>query len=112
MLVRWRRREEVIGKDVIDIDAKKIGITKDLAWSEDGRLALLIEPGVEEESFLAFDDVERIGDVIFVKAKASLQTVPTRTCPMCKHNNPVEAMFCAKCGRTLDEKDENKKRNE
>jgi sporulation protein YlmC with PRC-barrel domain len=113
VLVRWRRREEVIGKDVIDIDAKKIGITKDLAWSEDGRLALLIEPGVEEESFLAFDDVERIGDVIFVKAKASLQTVPTRTCPMCKHNNPVEAMFCAKCGRTLDEKDEkNKKRNE
>jgi sporulation protein YlmC with PRC-barrel domain len=111
-LVRWRRREEVIGKDVIDIEAKKIGITKDLAWSEDGRLALLIEPGAEEESFLAFDDVERIGDVIFVKAKASLQTVPTRTCPMCKHNNPVEAMFCAKCGRTLDEKDENKKRNE
>jgi sporulation protein YlmC with PRC-barrel domain len=104
-LVKWRRREEVIGKDVIDADAKRIGVTKDIGWSDDGTFALLIESIDEEESFLAFGDVERIGDVIFVKAKASVQAVPMKTCPVCKHKNPVEAMFCAKCGRSLEGRD-------
>jgi sporulation protein YlmC with PRC-barrel domain len=112
-LVRWRKREEVIGKDIIDGDARKIGVTKDLAWSEDGVFALIVEGADEEEFFLPFDNVEKVGDVIFVKAKASLLSIPMRTCPMCKHKNPIEAMFCAKCGRTLEEKNDaiEKRRN-
>ena len=93
-------------KDVIDSDANKIGIAKDLAWSDDGVFALIVEGADEEEFFLPFDNVEKVGDVIFVKAKASLLSIPMRTCPMCKHKNPIEAMFCAKCGRTLEETNE------
>jgi len=107
-LVQWRRREEVIGKEVIDGDAKKLGVTKDLAWSEDGRLALLIELGEEDEFFLPFDDIERIGDVVFVKAKSALMAAPSVICPVCRHKNLLEAKFCAKCGRTLENKDEKK----
>ena len=109
-MVQWRRREEVIGKDIIDSDANKIGTAKDLAWSEDGLFAVIVEGADEEESFLPFDNVEKVGDVIFVKAKASLTSIPTRTCPMCKHKNPMEAMFCAKCGRTLEETEKNGKK--
>ena len=108
-MVQWRRREEVIGKDVIDSDANKIGSAKDLAWSEDGLFAVIVESADEEESFLPFDNVEKVGDVIFVKAKASLMSIPTKICPMCKHKNPIEAMFCAKCGRTLEEIEKNEK---
>ena len=104
--MQWRRREEVIGKDVIDSDANKIGSAKDLAWSEDGVFAVIVEGADEEESFLPFDNVEKVGDVVFVKAKASLLSIPMKTCPMCKHKNPIEAMFCAKCGRTLEERNE------
>jgi len=104
--VQWRRREEVVGKDIIDSDANKIGIAKDLAWSEDGVFAVIVEGADEEESFLPFENVEKVGDVIFVKVKASMVSIPTRTCPMCKHKNPIEAMFCAKCGRTLEETNE------
>jgi ribosomal protein L40E len=104
----WRRRDEVVGKDVIDAEAKRIGITKDIAWSQDGRLALVIESDDEQESFLSFADVERIGDVVFVKTKTSLQSVPTTTCATCKHRNPVEAKFCAKCGHTLEAKEDKK----
>ena len=103
-LGKWRRREEIIGKDVIDGDARRVGVTKDIAWSEEGTLALLIE-NMDEDFFLEFDDVERIGDVIFVKPKTSLQAIPTKTCAMCKSKNPVEAVFCAKCGHTLGSKD-------
>jgi sporulation protein YlmC with PRC-barrel domain len=108
--VQWRRREEVIGKEVVDSEAKKLGVTKDFAWSSDGRLALVIESGEEEESFLSFDDIEKIGDVVFVKAKSALVVAPSVICPVCKHKNLVEAKFCAKCGRILESKDERKER--
>ena len=109
-MVQWRRREEVIGKEVVDSEAKKLGVTKDFAWSSDGRLALVIESGEEEESFLSFDDIEKIGDVVFVKAKSALLVAPSVICPVCKHKNLVEAKFCAKCGRILESKDERKER--
>ena len=103
-MVEWKRREEVIGKDVIDGDAKKLGVTKDLAWSSDGRMALVIETD-EEEFFLSFSEIERIGDVVFVKAKSAMAAAPSVICPVCKHKNLPEAKFCAKCGRTLEVKD-------
>jgi sporulation protein YlmC with PRC-barrel domain len=108
--VQWRRREEVIGKEVVDSEAKKLGVTKDFAWSSDGRLALVIEAGEEEESFLSFDDIEKIGDVVFVKAKSALVVAPSVICPVCKNKNLVEAKFCAKCGRVLENRDEKKER--
>jgi len=100
----------VIGKEVIDSDAKKVGVTKDLAWSNDGKLALIIESSDEEEAFLSFSEIERIGDVVFVKARSALEAVPTISCPVCKHKNPVEAKFCAKCGRTLEAKEEKREK--
>ena len=95
----------MVGKEVIDADAKKLGVTKDLAWSDDGRMALVIEFGDEEESFLSFNEIERIGDVVFVKAKSELTAAPSIICPVCKHKNLLEAKFCAKCGRTLEVKE-------
>ena len=108
--MQWRRREELVGKDVIDSDAKKIGVSKDLAWSNGGELALIVEVGDEEEVFLPFDEIQRMGDVVFVKAKSAMEAVPTLTCPVCKHRNLVEAKFCAKCGRTLEGKGEKKEK--
>jgi sporulation protein YlmC with PRC-barrel domain len=104
-LVEWKRREAVIGKDVIDGDAKKLGVTKDLAWSSDGRMALVIESDNEEEFFLSFTEIERIGDVVFVKARSALSAAPSVVCPVCRHKNLPEAKFCAKCGRTLEAKE-------
>lgn len=109
-MVQWRRREDVVGKEVIDNDARKIGSAKDLAWSNDGKLALVIELSDEEEAFLPFDEIERIGDVVFVRAKSALETAPTIACPICKNRNPLEAKFCAKCGRTLEGREEKKEK--
>jgi hypothetical protein len=39
-MVKWHRREELSGKEVIDQEAKRIGTVKDLAYSADGKLAL------------------------------------------------------------------------
>ncbi len=107
-MVQWRRREEIIGKELIDGDAKRIGIAKDLAWTGDGKLALIVELADEEEAFLPFEEIERIGDVVFVKPKSAFQTAPTITCPVCKHRNLAEAKFCAKCGKSLEDRKERK----
>ena len=110
VLAQWRRREELVGKEIINSDAKKIGTAKDLAWTDGGQLALIIEVNDDEEAFLPFEEIERVGDVVFVKAKSALQTAPTITCPVCKHRNLLEAKFCAKCGRTLEGKEEKKEK--
>jgi len=104
-LGKWRRREEVVGKEIIDGEAKKVGNVKDLAWSEDGRLAIIVERGREEESYLPFDQVDKIGDVVFIKASSSMESVPMKSCPVCKHKNVLDAKFCQKCGKTLEEKE-------
>jgi sporulation protein YlmC with PRC-barrel domain len=109
-LVQWRRREELIGKDVVDSEAKKLGVTKDFAWSPEGRLALVIESAEEEESFLQFEDIQKIGDIVFVKAKSELIAAPSVTCPVCKHKNLLEAKFCAKCGHLLESREEKKEK--
>jgi sporulation protein YlmC with PRC-barrel domain len=64
-LVKWHHREELVGKEIIDGEAKKIGAVKDLAWSNEGKLAIVVERGREEEYYLPFDQVEKIGDVVF-----------------------------------------------
>lgn len=107
-MVQWRRREELIGKEIINDEAKKVGIAKDLAWTGEGRLALVVELSDEQEAFLPFEEIVTVGDVVFVKPKSTLQTAPTVTCPVCKHRNLLEAKFCAKCGKSLESKEEKK----
>ena len=109
-MAQWRRREELVGKEIINSDAKKVGTAKDLAWTNDGQLALIIEMNDEEEAFLPFEEIETVGDVVFVKAKSELQTAPTITCPVCKHRNLLEAKFCAKCGKALEVKEDKKEK--
>lgn len=104
LLVKWHRREEVVGKEIIDGEAKKTGTVKDLAWSNDGKLAIVVERGREEESYLPFDQVEKIGDVVFIKTSSSLESVPMKTCSVCKHKNFLDARFCQRCGKSLEER--------
>ncbi|MGD0178024.1 MAG: hypothetical protein ABSC50_14490 [Candidatus Bathyarchaeia archaeon] len=42
-MVKWHHREELVGKEIIDGEAKKIGAAKDLAWSNEGKLAIVVE---------------------------------------------------------------------
>ncbi len=100
---KWRRREEIVGKETIDAEAKKAGVVKDLAWAPDGKLALVIEKERNEEAFLAFDQIDKIGDVVFIKSASGMESIPSKVCPTCKLKNPLDAKFCARCGKTLEE---------
>jgi len=100
-LVKYHKREEVSAKEVIDSGAKKIGVVKDLAYSRDGKVALIIERDDGQEAFLSFDKIDKVADVVFIKSVEALENVPTKVCSKCESKNSAEAKFCFKCGKKL-----------
>lgn len=109
-MTRYHRRDEVAGKDVIESEAKKVGVVKDLAYTSDGKAALVVElppeKGALREGFLLFDKISKIGDVVLIKSVNDVEvvTVSEVMCPNCKSKNPAASKFCFKCGVTLPEK--------
>ncbi|WP_455367409.1 PRC-barrel domain-containing protein [[Eubacterium] cellulosolvens] len=106
-MVKYHRRDEVVQKEVIESNAKKVGVVKELAYTLDGKMALVVdatsEKGEPREGFLSFDKIVKIGDVILIKSSEDLEIVPVveKLCPNCKGKNPVDSTFCFKCGVTL-----------
>ena len=107
MVTEYHRKEELIGKEVIEADAKKVGTIKDMAFTMAGKLALVLdivsEKGESKMAYLSFDKIVKIGDVILIKSKDDLELIPVKekVCPNCKSRNPTDAKFCYKCGVTL-----------
>ncbi len=107
-MVKYHRREEIVQKEVIESAAKKAGVIKDLAYTTDGKLILVVdttsEKGDIREGFLPFEKILKIGDVVLIKSLDDLEIVPVaeRVCPNCKGRNPVDSKFCFKCGVTLE----------
>lgn len=76
-MVKYHLREEIIDKEVIELEAKKVGIIKDLAFTLDGELVLIVETETKEgelkETFLPFKKIIKIADVVLVKSKEDLE---------------------------------------
>jgi sporulation protein YlmC with PRC-barrel domain len=127
MTERFYRREELVGKEVYDAFALHVGTAKDVAYSTDGKTALVVSKGKKEET-IPFQNISEIGDIILLKRQhapvegkatepmpeagklesemtigTSIQTrVPSvpapKTCPKCQRENKPTAKFCLKCG--------------
>jgi sporulation protein YlmC with PRC-barrel domain len=106
-LTKYHRREELAGKEVIESEAKKVGVIRDLAYTEEGKLALVVERETEKgeltESFLSFDKIIKIGDVVLIRSIDDLEASPSpgKICPNCRARNPSNAKYCYKCGVTI-----------
>ncbi|MBS7655300.1 PRC-barrel domain-containing protein [Candidatus Bathyarchaeota archaeon] len=109
--MKYYSREDVVGKEVIEAEAKKLGVVKDLAFSTEGKAALILdrvdEKGELQEAILPFDKILKIGDVILIKSASDLESslAPGKICPNCKSKNPLNAKYCFKCGVTLQKKE-------
>ncbi|MEM2227925.1 MAG: PRC-barrel domain-containing protein [Candidatus Bathyarchaeia archaeon] len=109
--MKYYTKEDVVGKEVIETEAKKVGVVKDLAFSTEGKIALILdkidEKGEFQEALLPFDKILKIGDVILIKSVSDLEAflTPGKVCPNCKTRNQVNAKYCVKCGVTLQKKE-------
>ncbi len=73
MSKRYLTREDLKGKEVIDLDATRVGTVKDIVLDVETQKLFVaitkrVEAGVEEESYIPGDRIEKIRDVVLVKA--------------------------------------------
>jgi sporulation protein YlmC with PRC-barrel domain/ribosomal protein L37E len=116
---RYHRLDELVGKDVYDAKAKKIGTVVDMGYSKNGKTALIIRvasasildksPAVKELvlshvdkgrfAALMFGRVSEIGDIILLKPEPQFEYGET---PDSIHGKIVETAQtkpCPECGR-------------
>jgi len=102
--LEYYKKEELIGKEVFSSRARKVGSAKDIAYSKDGRSALVVEKQGTER-IIPFDFIDQIGDIIILKSnwRETLELGQGGTCPACGVTNPGYATrFCVSCGAKLD----------
>lgn len=115
---KYYTREEIGGKEVIESEAKKVGVVRDMAFSMEGKVVLILDKfgkkGELEEAFLPFDKILKVGDVILIKSASDLEapSIPGKICPNCKNRNPHNANYCIKCGITLPKEKRAKKKEQ
>ena len=115
---RFYRREELVGKEVYDAKAMRLGVVKDIAYAKDGRAALVAAKDDREE-VIPFQEISEIGDIVVLRKSLTSAPVPSppterktaeqqttpepsmKICPKCQRENKPTAKFCVKCGSSL-----------
>jgi sporulation protein YlmC with PRC-barrel domain len=107
---KFYKREDIIGKKVVNQDALEVGSAKDTAFDMDGLLHLIVtKKDSEEEDYISVKDIKAFGDYILLKGNAdpngtaqdTRQTAAGKICPNCGTVNSPKVGFCTKCGTKL-----------
>jgi sporulation protein YlmC with PRC-barrel domain len=116
---KYHRREELVGKDVYDNKAKKVGAVVDIGYSKEGRTALIIRittAGMIDKPLsakelglshlgrgrfetLMFGRVAEIGDIILLKAESKTDTEQSPDSIIGKMMETAQTKPCPKCDR-------------
>jgi sporulation protein YlmC with PRC-barrel domain/ribosomal protein L40E len=103
---------KLIGKDVYDSEADKIGKVSNVGYSKDGKIALIVETEESKEEIIPFESISKVGDIILLKQSFQVKTealekpkeireLEEKICPKCGRKNEPKARFCVKCGYKL-----------
>ncbi|RLF01500.1 MAG: hypothetical protein DRJ64_10530 [Thermoprotei archaeon] len=76
-MTQYLKREDVLGKLVIDSDANSLGTVKDIAFSPTGEFAFIVQKkDSEEEITIPVSKVRKIGEFILLKEETAAPTKP------------------------------------
>jgi sporulation protein YlmC with PRC-barrel domain len=107
------RREDVVGKKAITPDGNSFGEVKDIAFSTDGNVGLVISAKSGTEVIVPIKQASAIGEFILLSSAAVEAKVPRAqpapppaaarptNCPSCGSPLKPGAKFCGKCGHKL-----------
>ena len=76
------KREDIVKKEVYDSKAKRVGTITDIAYTSEGKIALLVSKGGQSEEVIPFEQISVIGEIILLKPTAAGPSPdrPARTC--------------------------------
>jgi sporulation protein YlmC with PRC-barrel domain len=103
------RREDVVGKKAITPDGNAFGEVKDIAFSIDGSVGLVISARTGTEVILPIKQASAIGEFILLSSSTPERSAPpvqprpavSTTCPSCGSPLKPGAKFCGKCGHKI-----------
>mgnify|MGYP002153776025 CR=1 FL=1 len=94
-------KEQLVGKVVYNLKAKKIGSVADVLYSKAG-VAILVDAGADQRLTVPSSDIVEIGDIILLKPPPSeVAAIIKGECPKCHFKNDPHARFCKECGTLL-----------
>lgn len=97
----------MVDKTVIGPDGNTVGVVKDVAFSLDGKLGIVVDDGDGEERTLSVDEIQGVGEYVLLRpdGTAPPPTVEAPTPPSAtaaaapKEPASAEGTSCASCGR-------------
>ncbi len=100
----------VVGMDVFDESAKRIGQAKLVGVDDNQKLVLVITDSNGNDENINWNRVGAVGEVIFLgkseKSQKVSETVEVKAgeglrCPNCNFDNKMDSKFCESCGSQL-----------
>lgn len=117
----YLRREELVGKLVVSIDASIVGTVDDIVATTDGKIGLRVamkhESDQADKTIVESENIQAMGDVVLLRSAGDRKSlniikqpspppapvpIVTRTCSRCGFVNGSNSRFCIKCGLRLD----------
>ena len=98
----------IMGMDVFDENAKKIGIAKQVGVDSNQTLILVISDNEGNDVSVNWDRIGTVGEVIFLGTNGNNKSQTSKTqvglgtrCPSCNLDNKTDSQFCESCGSQL-----------
>ena len=98
----------IMGMDVFDENAKKIGVAKQVGVDSTQTIVLVISDNEGNDVSVNWDRIGTVGEVIFlgkndknVSQTPKVQVGEGTRCPSCNFDNKLDSKFCEMCGTQI-----------
>ena len=98
----------IMGMDVFDENAKKIGVAKQVGVDSNQTIVLVVSDHEGNDASINWDRIGTVGEVIFLAKTSSratqkpkIQPADGLRCPSCNFDNKTDSKFCESCGTKL-----------
>jgi sporulation protein YlmC with PRC-barrel domain len=99
------RKEDITGKSVIYSSGKNTGQVKDLTFTLDGTITLIVERSDGGEIQIPLSKVLGVSDNVVVRDESAPRTGGPSpgmvACKSCGHESPVGTLWCPSCGKSM-----------
>jgi sporulation protein YlmC with PRC-barrel domain len=101
--MRSFKKEDVVGKMVIETSGAVKGKVKDIIFDLSGGVTFLVQGADGKESQIPLSQVTGISEHVVVKGETAIESGGSgygTTCKFCGAPKPAEERWCPSCGRS------------